>query len=72
MGMFDYLIGTDMWCPRCGGDLGWQTRDAAQCLEALTVQEVMRDKTEMDMTGSCDECSLFIEAAITKYRDWID
>lgn len=66
MGMFDHVQCRAMSCPGCGGDLGWQTKDADCNLDTLYVAQVMHGRSDMRMIGGCEDCRWSVEAVIKR------
>ncbi len=66
MGMFDDVQCRAMSCPGCGGDLGWQTKDAGQSLATVFVADVMFERNEMRMIGECASCRWIVNVTITR------
>lgn len=68
MGMFDTVVTTTVFCPLCGAELDWQTKDGGQALEYLTVHALVAyvpDGERATFYADCDPCRAWIEVSVT-------
>lgn len=70
--MFDDVVTSSVFCPLCGAELNWQTKDAGRGLDQITVHRLVNqaeDGVAVRFYSDCDPCRAWVEVSVTVRKD---